>query len=263
MPCLHPDDRWLIDNPALLDLMRRAEAIMTLTDYEGLFLRALDIPAQNIWLIGGGVDPATLHTARRGLRGEFGIPPDESVVLFCGRKEAGKGIQDVVDAMTHVWPSRPTTTLVLAGAATPFSKGRLTSVIAALPPEWKARVISRDDIGEDEKWGWYVECDLLAHPSAIESFGLVYLEAWLAGKPVIAGRTGPQASVVVHGVDGLLVRPGNVKELGAAIERMLCEPGLAAALGQAGRAKVLERYTWDAVVERADIMYRSLVGRHA
>ncbi len=53
---------------------------------------------------------------------------------------------------------------------------------------------------------WYSECDVFAPPSHIDSFGLVYLEARLRGKPVIGGRTGAQCSLIEEGRDGAWIR---------------------------------------------------------
>lgn len=117
----------------------------------------------------------------------------------------------------------------------------------------------RDDVTEAEKWGWYEACDVMAHPSHVESFGLVYLEAWSCGKPVIGGRTGPQAALIEDGVDGYLVKPRSAQELAAAIRRVLDDPERARRLGEAGRQKVLHEDTWDRVVDRAEALYQSLV----
>jgi glycosyltransferase involved in cell wall biosynthesis len=262
MPCLHPGDRWVMDNPALLTLLQNADGVMALTPYEATFLRALNVAADRVFLIGGGVAADAQATARRGLRLEHRIADEEPIVLFFGRKEEGKGIQDVLEAMVRVWQRDEPGTLVLAGASTEYSRTALDRVIARLPPVWKQRVVVRDDVAEDEKWGWYTECRVLAHPSRVESFGLVYLEAWLCGKAVIGGRTGPQASLIDVGRNGLLVQPGNVEELATQLRRLLFEPDLAAALGRSGREKVLKDFTWDAVVDRAAAMYSHLATKH-
>ena len=120
-------------------------------------------------------------------------------------------------------------------------------------------MVSRTDIGEEEKRGWYRECSVLVHPSRVESFGIIYLEAWLFGKPVIGCRSGPVSSLIRHGRDGLLVGYGNREELAAAIARMLEDPEAARAMGEEGRRKTLEGLTWKHVVDRAHAIYRTLV----
>ncbi|MGH7322687.1 MAG: glycosyltransferase family 4 protein [Candidatus Rokuibacteriota bacterium] len=260
MPCLHPGDRWLTDNPALFALLRRADAVLTLTRFERLLLQSLGVEGERLHHLGGGVSPEAPVCASRDLREQFHLPRSEPLVLFFGRKEEGKGLHEIVEAMRQIWQDGSRATLVLAGASTTFSATHLLSSLEGLPSEWRSRIIVRDDVSEAEKWGWYTECDLLVHPSRIESFGLVYLEAWLCGKPVIGGRTGPQASLIADGRDGLLAEPGHVGELVVALRRLLSEPGLARALGEAGRAKVLQDFTWARVIDRAETLYHTLVG---
>ena len=152
--------------------------------------------------------------------------------------------------------------LVLAGASTEYSRQQLRPWLDSLPVGERARIVCRDDIDDEEKWGWYAECDLLAQPSSVESFGLVYLEAWLMGKPVVAVRSGPVSSLVTHGEDGLLVGDGRVDELAQAFAQLLDDPARAQAMGAAGRRKVLNEFTWPRIVERAAAVYQTVVRRH-
>lgn len=89
-------------------------------------------------------------------------------------------------------------------------------------------------------------CDVFAMISRrgpSESFGLVYLEANLFGKPVVAGRTGGVPEAVVDGRTGHLVEPHNTRETANAICRLLQDPDQAAAMGEAGRQRVLDEFT--------------------
>jgi glycosyltransferase involved in cell wall biosynthesis len=263
MPCLHPSDRWLLDNPHLHALLRRADGVMVLTPYEGLLVRSLGVAKERIHRLGGGVDEDAGHRLyTQGLRERFGIAAGEPLVLFMGRKEEKKGIRAVTEAMLRSWQAGRRATLVLAGASTEYSRQELRPWLASLPPEDRARIVSRDDIDEAEKWGWYAECDLMAQPSSVESFGLVYLEAWLMGKPVVAARNGPVSSLVTQGEDGLLVGDGQVDELVQAFAQLLDDPARAQAMGAAGRRKVLGDFTWPRIVERAAALYQTVVRRH-
>lgn len=264
LPCLHPSDRWLLDNPALFALMRHVDGVITLTRYESLLLRSLGIEPERVHLLGGGVDEQAAHAPRaEGLRARFGLPAGEPLILFMGRKEEGKGIKQVAEAMVQSWQAGRRASLVLAGASTPYSRETLQPWLDGLPPEWRGRIVSRDDVDEAEKWGWYAECNVLAHPSAIESFGLVYLEAWLMGKPVVAGRNGPTASLAAHGRDGLLVGHGDVGETASALGRLLDDPAFARRLGEEGRIKVLREFTWPRIVDRARAIYQTVVDGRA
>jgi len=236
--------------------------VFTLTRYEGLLLRSLGVVEERVFLLGGGVDEHAPERRERSLRERFGFEPQAPLVLFLGRKEEGKGIRTVVEAMRRLWREGRPGTLVLAGASTDDSRRVLSAWLASLPLESRERILCRDDVDEAEKWGWLAECDLLAHPSAVESFGLVYLEAWAAGRPVIAGRNGPSAALIRHGVDGLLVGHGDVDELAASIARLLDAPAWARQLGEQGRERVRREHTWPRVVDRARVFYQTAVDRH-
>jgi glycosyltransferase involved in cell wall biosynthesis len=263
MPCLHPGDPWLMDNPSLLRLLRKADGVMALTTFEKRMLRALEVDASRIAVVGGGVAPNARLDGTSGLRQAHGIPQNEPLVLFCGRKEQSKGVQQVVEAMLRLWQQGMRAHLVLAGGATEFSTHSLRPFIERIPPEWRRRALVRDDVTEAEKWGWYAACDLLAHPSHVESFGLVYLEAWSCAKPVIGGRTGPQAALIDDGTDGLLVDPCNAPELASAIRSLIEDPVRARRFGEAGRQKVLAEHTWERVVDRVAALYESLAARQS
>ena len=261
LPCLHPGDRWLLDNPALWDALRRADAVLALTTHEARLVTSLGVEADRVHVLGGGVDEAPPATIT-DVRSRFGLPPDEPIVLFLGRKEEAKGIRPVVEATRLLRSRGRAARLVLAGARTAYSRYVLDPWLASLPAGERARILVRDDVDEAEKWGWLSACALLAHPSAVESFGLVYLEAWLMGKPVIGGRDGPTASLVRHEVDGLLVGHGDVGEIAGAIERLLADPERARQLGASGREAVRRNHTWPRVVDRARAFHHSAVARH-
>jgi glycosyltransferase involved in cell wall biosynthesis len=102
--------------------------------------------------------------------------------------------------------------------------------------------------------------DVFALPSRTDSFGIVYLEAWCYGLPVVGAWAGGVPDVIDHGVNGLLVPFGDVAALAGALARLLADRQLAQAFGRLGRAKVERELTWEhkyALVRRA---YAEVVG---
>lgn len=109
----------------------------------------------------------------------------------------------------------------------------------------------------------YQEADVLAFPStsAAEAFGLVALEAQASGIPVVASRLPGVRTVVLDQETGILVEPGNVVELAHALERILADSSLRESLGEAARARVLERYSQKRHVDDLLEMYQTLCPR--
>ena len=94
---------------------------------------------------------------------------------------------------------------------------------------------------EEEKAWLYNACDVFVYPSAWESFGIAYLEAWAAGKPVIGCRRGAIPWVINSGVDGLLVDYGDIDNLAGAILLLVENREWADSLGKAGHIKTIEK----------------------
>ncbi|MEI7953746.1 MAG: glycosyltransferase family 4 protein [Verrucomicrobiota bacterium] len=111
-------------------------------------------------------------------------------------------------------------------------------------------------------------CDLLAALDAFvlasrhEPFGIVILEAWAAGLPVIASDIGGLSKLVSHERDGLHFPAGDAAALTAALARLAADPGLRHALAVAGHAKMISHYTWAAVNAQLEEIYQLAEARH-
>jgi glycosyltransferase involved in cell wall biosynthesis len=98
----------------------------------------------------------------------------------------------------------------------------------------------------------YDRCAAFVMPSTGEGFGLVYLEAMRAGKPVIAARGSAAEEIVVEGATGRLVDPENRAELAGAVANLLAEPKRAKVMGEAGRKRYLEEFGYEAFYRRME-----------
>lgn len=113
----------------------------------------------------------------------------------------------------------------------------------------------RDDVGEE-----LARFDALVHASVIpEPFGQVVLEGMAAGLAVVAADAGGPAEVITHGVDGLLVPPGNVDALAQTLKRLSSDAELRAVLGQRARQEA-GRFTAEAITPQIMAVYESTLG---
>ena len=92
-----------------------------------------------------------------------------------------------------------------------------------------------------------------------EGFGIVCLEAAACGIPIVAGRSGGLPDAVEDGVSGILVDPTDVGAAAEALVSLLMDPGRARAMGEAGRKRVLERFTWERMATDARRMFGEAV----
>jgi glycosyltransferase involved in cell wall biosynthesis len=128
-----------------------------------------------------------------------------------------------------------------------------------LPAVDRERVRVLGPVDETEKRDLLAAADLVAMPSRTDSFGLVYLEAWLYRKPVIGARAWGVGDVIEDGVDGLLVPFDDPDALAEAISGLLANPERCAEMGARGEAKVYRLHTWQNKYQLVRALYAGLV----
>lgn len=119
----------------------------------------------------------------------------------------------------------------------------------------KSPVIFLGSIDDEEKQAWLSACDIFAMPARqigadYEGFGIVYLEANLAGKAVIAGRAGGVADAVLDGKNGLMVDPSSIEEIKAAILKLKNDKNLRDSLAQTGKHRASSEFSWEKMLKR-------------
>jgi glycosyltransferase involved in cell wall biosynthesis len=171
---------------------------------------------------------------------------DPATVLFVGRKERYKGYHALRDAAKIVWRSRPEARFVAIG------QDAWTARFEPRPKD--DRWVDRGIVSEAEKAEAYARATIFAMPSIHETFGHTYLEAWYAWRPVIAGDIPPIREVVRDGIDGLIVAQ-DPDAIARAILTLLGDTTRARRMGESGRFRLQEKWTWELVAERTERAY--------
>ncbi|WP_064305456.1 glycosyltransferase family 4 protein [Novacetimonas hansenii] len=112
-----------------------------------------------------------------------------------------------------------------------------------LPVDIRDRVIFHGRVEEYELKQFYRDCDVFIAPSRYESFGLVFLEAMMFGKPVIGCDAGGGPEVVTDGVSGFLIKPGDSEGLRSTLEYLLRNPDACKKMGTQARKDYVNRFT--------------------
>jgi len=129
---------------------------------------------------------------------------------------------------------------------------------ADLPDDVKSKCLMIDDPEDQCKRDLLDAMDLLALPSRTDSFGIVILEAWSYGRPVIAADAGGPGEVVRDGLDGLLVPYGDTVKLGECIAYLLDNVAKRKELGATGQARIQTEFLWESVLSRIESLYYDL-----
>ena len=218
--------------------------------------------AERAFLCQKGLSPRRVTTAGNGLRLEsyprrdalacrrlLGLPDDAFVVLFLGRQVEYKGLGTTVEAFRRLRARNPRVHLLVVGPETDFSR----RLFAGLGD--RSGIVNLGRVSDDVRLDALNACDCLVLPSRGEAFGIVFLEAWLMGKPVIGPRSAAVETVITDGRDGFLVPVGDPRAVEVALERWISEPSLARKMGVKGRERVLERYTTSRIADIVEGVY--------
>jgi len=190
-----------------------------------------------------GLDPILEAKGSEGNHLPKGFPSGR-VVLTVGQWRANeryKGLDTLVAAMPKVIARVPDAWLVAVGGGD--DRERMKSL--ARESGAGERMVFLDGLTQEELRSCYANCEVFALPSKGEGFGLVFLEAMAAGKPVVGGAHGGTTDVVEDGVTGMLVPHGDVERLSNALERLLKDRELNAEMGRKGRERVERVYQFE------------------
>jgi glycosyltransferase involved in cell wall biosynthesis len=237
---------------------READLIITVSENMKSELKMLGYPEEKINVIYNGIDESKYdyHIDGREIRRRFGIKEDEKVIFFVGRLERVKGIEYLVLSIPKVIEKFPNAKFLILGI------GGMQSYIKTLIEQLKIKenvILVEEFVPESERIKFYAASDICIFPSLYEPFGIVALEGMAMKKPVIVGKTGGLQEIVIHGKNGLHVKPGNSDEIASAIIELLSDKEKMIKFGEEGRKRVEQEFTWDKIAMKTIEVYKKLL----
>ena len=239
-----PVARRYVSMPHQRALIQQSDLIVALTELEAEALEEFGAHPGRIVVAGAGVDsytPSTFHENESVAAEERSF-----TVVSIGALAFDKGTPDLIRASMLLHERGVDHRLILAGPEL-SSFGHWFRDSGLDRCDW---IELRGVISDKEKHRLLSESDALVLASRTESFGIVYLEAWMHGLPVIAADAGAVREVVADRIDGLLVPFGVPEAIACGLISLKSDPEWASALGGAGYAKVRTRFLWRHVHER-------------
>jgi starch synthase len=231
------------------------------------------------------VDPAKVRVVHNGIdvslwnRDEgvdairaLGIDPERPSVVFVGRNTRQKGVPYLLRAAAKL-PADVQVVLCLGAADTPELAAETARLIEELQSHRDGVIVVERMLPRNELVQVLSHATAFACPSIYEPLGIVNLEAMACGAAVVASATGGIPEVVAHGETGLLVPIEQVTdgtgtpldpekfvtEFAAALTEVVTDPARARAMGEAGRRRAEEHFSWESITETTLEVYRSVL----
>lgn len=215
------------------------------------------VPGDKTSTVYNGVDVAKFeeNVDRGAVRKFYGVGVDDPMVLFVGRMAWQKGPDILLDAMPALVPEFPRMKVVFAGDGDMRGglEARAAGSAAASGARFAGHVSGRPLVE------LFKSADLVCVPSRNEPFGIVILEAWSAGKPVVATRIGGPAEFIQDYKTGVTVEP-EVGDVRRGLRFLLADRDAASRMGSNGRIEAKRRFTWDHAAAATETVYQRVTG---
>ncbi len=268
---LHMHCEWLtqLDPAIIAPHLEQADVIAGCSDFitQGI-QQAFPQFASRCYPLYNGVDARQFQPISHSA-----AQPDSQTILFVGRISPEKGIHTLLDAFVRIADRLPQATLQLVGApgdapyeyivllsrdlkvqalrryyhGISYRGDYFASLKAALPPSLADRVHFTGYVPHADLIPHYQAADVLVNPSLSESFGMSLIEGMSCGVPVIAAQTGGMTEVIREGETGLSVPADNPQSLADALFSLLSDAPRRMRMGQMGRKRVEDHYSWTQV----------------
>lgn len=237
---------------------RRADRVIANSEFTRDELVKLGIDGSKIVLLNPGVDIERFCPGLRceDLRAQIGLGAADKLILSVGRLSRRKGFDRVIQALPALQKGAVRIHHAIIGIGE--DRQYLETLAAQLGVAELLHFLGHVEPVDLPRW--YNAADVVAMPNReidgdTEGFGMVYLEAAACGKPAIAGLAGGTAAAVVHGTTGLRVDGEQTEAVAAALDLLLTRADMARELGERGRARVLDGFSWQHVAERTRALH--------
>lgn len=238
-------------------------------------LRLFDVPEEKVHIIYNGIDLDEYRPQfNPGRLASYGVDPEIPYVLFVGRITRQKGIVHLVNAIRHLAPG--TQVVLCAGAPdTPEIAAEMSEAVSRARATHSGPVVWIEQMVDTEtKINLYSGASVFCCPSIYEPFGIINLEAMACEIPVVASAVGGMKEVILPEETGLLIPleqqtespfepidPDQfAKDLAAGINCLMTDPDLRLRMGQAGRHRVEQHFSWSSIARQTLALYERVVG---
>ncbi|MEY7971989.1 glycosyltransferase family 4 protein [Saccharomonospora xinjiangensis] len=235
-------------------LANRVDALITCSEAMRREVAHLfEVPEETITVIHNGIEERDWWVARDDVAEVRAThSPEGPLLLFFGRLEWEKGVQDLLDALPEIRRRHPGTRLVVAGAGRHHDE--LVAQAARLTVDEAVDFVGH--LPDADLRAVLASADAVVLPSRYEPFGIVALEAAAAQAPLVASTAGGLGELVVDGETGLAFAPGDVEGIVRAVDAVLADVEAASRRAHAARSRLAADFDWSRIAEETVRVYR-------
>jgi len=256
-------------NKHLVEALEKFDTIIACTALEKKVLtKKLGISENRIKIISMGVNFNKFNQSSEQIKNGFRFKlkffepyeKDYKMVLFCGYKNFEKGAISILKAIPNILKEFPQVYFVFIGPSTLAFNRELSKLRKITNP--RIVNLTPDNLKgyyDPKKIAAFKETDIFLMPSRSDAYGIAYLEAWAAGKPVIGANIGATPEVIRNNLDGLLVEFNNYEDIANKVVTLLKNERLSNKMGQEGKIKVQENLSWYDVAKKTHQVYMELI----
>lgn len=253
---IHDEVQRYINDTEWMLTYESSEVIVNSKFMKNDLQRLFGLPYEKINVVANGINSTVYSGVEKDydFRRQYAAD-NEKIILFMGRLVYEKGVQHLISAMPKILENYHDAKLVIAGKGGMLDE--LKAQVEAMGLGQKVYFTGYLNAKQVSKM--YKCADISVFPSTYEPFGIVALEAMLAGVPTVVSDVGGLNEIVEHGVDGMKSYAGNPNSLADSILALLFNPQLCDSIAKKARAKVKNEYSWTKIAQDTHFIYQKAI----
>lgn len=231
------------------EILRSSSLVVAQNRFEkGVYIEECGVDPDMVMVHGSGVDPDEwVGASRERALAALSLPPGLPLVLSMTAHCRDKGSFTLLDSAMDLWARGMDFILVLAGPVLPDFREYLDARSTDIPG---GKLAVTGYLPEPVRKDLFAAAQIVAAPSRLDAFGIVVLDGWISGSPVIGCNAGGMPDLIEHGRDGFLIDFDHREALSERLKQLLSDGVLSTNMASRGRNKVLESHTWKMVTGR-------------
>ena len=253
---IHDETQRYINDTEWMLTYEATEVIVNSNFMKNDLQRLFGLPFEKINVVPNGINLTTFNGIERDydFRRQYALD-NEKIILFMGRLVYEKGIQHLISAMPKILNGYHDAKLIIAGKGGMLDElKRQTEAMGLGQKVYFTGYLNAKQVAK-----MYKVADISVFPSTYEPFGIVALEAMLAGTPTVVSDVGGLNEIVTHKVDGMKSYAGNTNSLADSILELLYNPQLCDNITKKARAKVKSEYGWAKIAQDTHFIYQKAI----